>query len=234
MNAIDAKKIIESEGYFNVIFEPATFLENRIERKGLQEILEKSAIGLRGWNFPHISTSNRDESVVPYSIKNGIEFFTIWGNIAEIFRFYQSGQFLAKYAVIEDRIGIWGQKNLKPREYLDFLSLIFRFTEIVLFIKNMIDVTDIDGGKIIIELHNTKDRELESLFNSSIFSFNSDYITRMDPVIAEINFTREKIQSDYLELSRELVKQFFDDFNWKNYSDAMIVTHQDNLLKRRI
>lgn len=234
MNTTNLKNKIDSIGNIRVIFEPTVFKEDCIKKKDLQEILRKSQVSLRGWDFPHVPIQDREDTKKPYSLGNGIEFYTDWGRIAEIFRFYQSGQFLAKFALYEDTIGNLHGKELKPGKYLDFLSLIYKLTEIVLFIKNIIENTNIEGGTLTIEINKTKDRELESIFSSRIFPFNAGYICHMDQVVAKKTFKKEEIAVNFIEISCELIKSVFDDFNWTNYSDQMIKTHQENLLNRRI
>lgn len=234
MNIEDIKNKIDNIGNIKVIFEPDVYKESRIQKKDLQEILKKSQVSLRGWDFPHVPIQDREDTKRPYFIGNGIEFYTDWERITEIFRFYQSGQFLAKFVLYEDTIGNLHGKELNPGKYLDFLSLIYKITEIVLFVKNIIENTDIEGGTLTIEINKTKDRELESIFSSRIFFFNAGYICHMDQVVAKKTFKKEEIAVNFIEISREFIKSVFDDFNWTNYSDQMIKTHQENLLNRRI
>jgi hypothetical protein len=234
MNIEEIKNKINSIGNIKVVFEPEIYKESRIQKKDLQEILRKSQVSLRGWDFPHVPIQDREDTKRPYSIGNGIEFYTDWEKFSEIYRFYQSGQFLSKFALCEDTIGNLHGKELKPGKYLDFLSLIYKITEIVLFIKNIIENTDIEGGSLIIEINGTKDRELESIFSSRIFSFNAGYICHMNQVVVKKMFNKDEITANFIEISREFIKSVFDDFNWTNYSDQMINTHQENLLNRRI
>ena len=234
MSADDIKKKIDTVGNIKVIFEPAVYSENRILKKNLQDILEKSRVSLRGWSFPHIPNEDRDETVRPYSIVNGIEFYTTWNQFIEIFRLYQSGQFLAKFALYEDTIGEAYGKQLKPGQYLDFLGLIYKITEIVLFIKNLIENTDIERGKLVVEINKTRNRELNSIFSPSIIPLSPGCICRIEPVTAIGEFNREKTMADCLEIGRSILKSIFDDFNWQHYSDQMIKTHQENLVNRRI
>jgi hypothetical protein len=226
---------IESAGYITVIFEPAFYDKNLFKKNELKAILEKSQVSLRGWNFPHIPIRNGEDSYAPYSIGDGIEFFTDWGNrVTEIFRFYQSGQFLAKIALLEDTIGEDFGSGLKKGKSLDFLRLIYEITEIVLFIKNLIENAPIEGGKLIIELNKTKDRELGSFFRPDLYVPWDQYFCRIDNIRAEQSFDRTQILTGSTEISREIIKSIFNDFNWTNYSDSMIKTHQENLLNRRI
>ena len=46
--------------------------------------------------------------------------------------------------------------------------------------------------------------------------------------------TLQKISADFLDIAGDLIKSIFDDFNWKNYLDSTIRTHQENILNRRL
>ena len=234
MDIKEVKKTIDSMGNIKVIFEPNIYDGNLISKKKLSEILRKSQVSLRGWNFPHIPTQDQDGTKKPYSIGNGVEFYTAWEKFYEVFRFYQSGQFLAKFALYEDTIGDINGEEIKVGKYLDFLSVIYRFTEIVLFIKNIIENIDIKSGVLTIEINKTKGRELEALFSNGIFRFHGGYICQIDKVIVEKDFQKEEIFLDPLSIGFELIKEVFEDFNWNDYSEQMIKTHQKNLVNRRI
>ena len=235
MTIEELKGKLESIGSVKVIFEPNVYSENLIQKKELQSILEKSKVSFRGWSFPHIPLDNKEDGKKPYFIAgNGIEFYDCWSGIMEIFRFYQSGQFLAKFALNEDTIGKINNKEIKAGEYLDFLSLIYRTTEISVFIKNLIENTDIEGGTLTLELNNVKGRKLDAIFSYNILPFYTEYISGMNKITVSRKFDREKILTNPLQISRELIGDIFTDFNWTNYSEKMIQTHQENLINRRI
>ncbi len=234
MSVEEIKGELKRIGNVKVIFEPKFYDGNRISKKNLSEVLEKSKVNLRGWSFPHIPIEDKEDGKRPYSIGNGVEFYVSWQGIIEISRFYQSGQFLSIFALREDTLGELRGEPLEKGKYLDFLGLIYKITEIVLFVKNLIENTNIEGGNLTIEINNTRDRELESIFSSSIFSFNAGYICRMPKVKVDYEIKKENIATNHLEISRELIKSIFDDFNWKNYLEQMIQTHQENLINRRI
>ena len=235
MTIEEIKGKIDSLGNIRIIFEPSIYDENLIPKKELQNILEKSKVSLRGWDFPHIPIENKEGAKRPYFVVgNGIEFYDYWGGIMEIFRFYQSGQFLGKFVLYEDTIGRANNQELKVGEYLDFLSLIYRITEISVFIKNLLEITTIEGGTLTIEINNVKGRKLDSIFSHNILPFFDSYISGMPKITAFRKFTKEQILNDPLQISRELLGDIFTDFNWTNYSEQMIKTHQENLINRRI
>jgi hypothetical protein len=237
MTSDELKNEINKLGNITVIFEPNFFNENLIPKRELQNILEKSKVSLRGWDFPHISSNDKDDGKRPYFISgNGIEFYDCLSSfgVMEIFRFYQSGQFLAKFVLYEDTIGKVREKEIKTGEYIDFLSLIYRITEISIFIKNLVENTEIEGGNLIIELNNVKGRRMDSIFSTNIFPFFANYISGMNKIITNLKFSREEILNDSLSISRKLIGDIFTDFNWTNYSEQMIQTHQNNLINRKI
>lgn len=235
MNIEEIKKEIDQVGHVSVIFEPSSYNSTLIHKGLLLEVLEKSAVSLRGWDFPHIPREDSAYCRRPYSIGNGLEFYTSWNNIQkEIFRLYQSGQFLAKFILYEDTIEKVHGNILEPGKYLDFLSLIYRSTEIILFIKNLMVNSNIDNGKIIITINRTQDRELDSIFSDRIPSFYSSYICRINQIVVSRSFSREEIVDNFLDIARELIGDIFNDFNWTNYSGDMIRNHQENLINRTI
>ena len=84
---------IRSRGYWKVIIRPTDLVENRIENPAdLYRILDNSAARIRHrwFGFPHIqweSETGRGKDWI------GQEFQ--WGRYLELWRFYQSGQFVA-------------------------------------------------------------------------------------------------------------------------------------------
>jgi len=67
MTIEEIKGKLNSMGSIKVIFEPKIYDENRIQKKNLQEILEKSKVSLRGWSFPHIPIEDREDGKRPFS-----------------------------------------------------------------------------------------------------------------------------------------------------------------------
>jgi|GEM_PF-4051180 len=229
----EVKKEIEKQGNIKIIFEPA-FYNNLIQKTELFGILNKSKVSLRGWDFPHIPNTDQDYTKRPYSIFNGVEFYTFRDKFEEVFRFYQSGQFVGKFTLYEDVLSEVRGREINPGQYMDFLSLIYRTTEICLFIKNLVEIIDVNGGKLTIEINKTNGRELESIFSPNIFPFEAGYVCRMDSIIITKDFSKEEIIDNFAEIGREFIKNIFVDFNWTNFSEEMIKTHQENLLNRRI
>ena len=89
---------IRSRSYWKVIIRPATFVENRVpHRSALLPILEKNSVELKGWSFPHIDSFLKLDEGSDW-IGQGIS----WDSIVELWRFYQSGQFVHYFGMPED------------------------------------------------------------------------------------------------------------------------------------
>ncbi len=89
---------IRSHGYWKVIIRPVTFIENRVaHRSSLLPILEKTSVDFRGWRFPHVD-SFRDLDKGPDWVGQEID----WIPCVELWRIYQSGQFVFFSGILSD------------------------------------------------------------------------------------------------------------------------------------
>ena len=125
---------IRSRGYWKVVVRPTTFVEKRVlDKKTLEHILRTTSVSLKGWNFPHV-----DDFCELDSGTDWIGQEIAWDIIRELWRFYQSGQFIHYIGMIED----WGYSStgqLLPsngeyrRVYLDVRDVVAQFTEVFEF-----------------------------------------------------------------------------------------------------
>ena len=124
---------IRSRGYWKVIIRPATFVEKRISNTSdLYPILEKTSVQVRIWGFPHLDNNEKLGINVDWI---GQEI--AWEYYLELWRFYQSGQFVHLSGMAEDwldrsRLSPPDQ-SWKPRTFLNVVGVVFRFTEIFEF-----------------------------------------------------------------------------------------------------
>lgn len=121
---------IRSRGYWKVIVRPTTYVEKRVlDKKTLEHILRATSVSLRGWNFPHV-----DDFTELDSGKDWIGQRIAWDRIRELWRFYQSGQFVHYFGMIED----WGDNSTgqwlpSRRVRLDVKNAVAQFTEVFEF-----------------------------------------------------------------------------------------------------
>lgn len=96
---------IRSAGYWEAVIRPATHVPTRVPIAKLESIVERNAVQIRGWDFPHV-----DRRKPPARLQDSIVNATEWEHIAELWRFYQSGQFVSLRAMWtdwRDRSGFW-------------------------------------------------------------------------------------------------------------------------------
>ena len=124
---------IRSRGYWKAIVRPTTFIERRVEqRSDLLPMLEKHAVEIKWWNFPHVDrVLGVDEG--PDWIGQELSR----DHILEFWRFYQSGQFIHYLGMPEDwatHPSPWLQADDEVRRVmLDVGDVVIRFTEIFEF-----------------------------------------------------------------------------------------------------
>lgn len=84
----DMIKEIKERGYWEFIIRPVEFEETRIPILHLQNILMRTAVSLRGWDFPHLSNQSP-----PQIMKDYVQQTTDFHHFRECWMFFQSGQF---------------------------------------------------------------------------------------------------------------------------------------------
>lgn len=124
---------IRSRGYWKVVIHPAEFAENRVPSiSALYPILQKTSVQLGGWDFPHLDTQEK-----PHIDKDWIGQEINWEHHLELWRFYQSGQFIHFSGMLEDwrdQSNLWPpDKDWKPGLDLRVHEAVFRFTQIFEF-----------------------------------------------------------------------------------------------------
>ena len=91
-------KKIRSRGHWRVVIRPATFDKKTIASlPALIPILEKTAVNRKGWGFPHVEGFTK---IVEGADWVGQEID--WEPIVELWRFYQSGQFVHYSGMMTD------------------------------------------------------------------------------------------------------------------------------------
>jgi hypothetical protein len=116
----------------------------------LYPLLQKISVQLRGWDFPHLDTQTRlhiDKDWIGQEIE--------WNHYLELWRFYQSGQFVHFSGMHEDwrdQSELWpSDKDWKPG--LDFIvhDAVFRFTE-ALDLAARLALTEAGDGQMHLEV----------------------------------------------------------------------------------
>lgn len=230
---------IKSRGYWRVNFQPLVDIQKFQNLTLAREFITRNSVRLRGWDYPHISVRNDDDS----GFEPCGEFYQMWVDWAkykEFLRIFKSGQILIYRGLREDwtqeDMGLFGTSNLNidPGTKLGVVgSVIYEATEIFEFLLRLCrDGLYDEGVKISVTIFGLKNRELwveDPMRAPFIFPKK----TGADRVDFEKTLSKEEVVSDSKKIATELIKKIFDAFDWIP-TEEQIIKDQDNLLSGRI
>ena len=229
----DLIKTIKSRGFWKVVIRPAMFNKQIIA--SLSEcitIIEEAKVSLRGWDYPHYGNKGRLNGL------DWIESQVDFGVHKELFRFYQSGQFIHYFAIREDWMmeDPWygdKYKHIKPLSILGVISTLYTNTEIFEFASRLAE-KNILGKDIYlsIELHRNKERSLVSLDFDRYLS--EGYISTLDIIPYEKQYLAEELLGKSSELSLDYTIWLFEKFQWMKPSRDVLREAQKKLLEKRL
>jgi hypothetical protein len=218
---------IRSRGYCRVRVRPEAYVERRIQHIGaLQHLLEKSVVKLRGWDYPHIDRSAPVRRFQSYVMQE-----TDWSHYVEMWRFYQSGQFVHYFGLREDwfedeilksRASLWGKGPI-----LLFVSTIFELTEIFEFAARL-SLTEAgdDPMSIDIALTGLKGRRLRP---SDLHVWLPDeYAAEVDEFNYATSISRGDLVARPREFAAQASQQLFAQFGLDLELDVLRA-HQEGL-----
>ena len=166
------KREITERGYWYIILQPEEYPQKLFSPDYIYETLKESQVRYRWWHYPHISDHQKFGAY--HEMNNCVESHVRYVYFAEVFRFYQSGQFIHYAGMHEDRKNDesldtfveWDHHMSKPRpepHFLEPVFSLFRLTEIFCFASNLARRQIFgEGINITIKLHNQHNRILKS------------------------------------------------------------------------
>jgi hypothetical protein len=213
---------IHQKGYWRVVVRPTKYDENRIPMLSeCRRHVEESSVRLRGWDYPHL----RDVT----NGKNWIESSEDWlhGHI-EYWRYYQTGQFVHHFAMNEDY-----EESSKGRHGLDFISTLYRFTEIFEFGSRLAARGLLSPGvDVRVELHNCEDRELFSWDPARFIDSNHRSVT--PTIVYKTTTTDTELLGRGSEMALDGTIHVLERFNWNNVPREIFAEEQAKFLERRL
>lgn len=227
---------IKSRGYWRVNFQPITAAVRLDSMQKCKEIVEKNAVNLRGWDFPHIP-SRDDETTGSSTSGNYYEGWTDWSNYKEFWQMYKSGQFLSYLALREDwfeeslTASSWAER-IKPMTSLSILnSVIYEITEVFEFLSRLTSSGLYEEGVLVnMSLNNIENRELW-IEDQARISFSYPRKTKAKELVFNKEYSKEDVINDSKKLANSMILEIFDAFGW-NPSSEQISTDQEKILSR--
>ena len=213
-------KIVRERGHFEIRMIPS--FSSRLSFSDLEDIIKKNQIKYRGLFYPHIANHGFGKF---QRVSNYIESFHQWGDSAEIWRLYKSGQFKHFRGFVEDRWnsnprpGILWQPEMEvatpESTFFEPIVKIWELTEMFLFASKLAN-----GLKreltIEITLHKMEDRQLQ-IRTGGRFGFIDDYTCHTETIELEpVSASVETLQIKHKEFARDKLLEIFDYFGWND------------------
>ena len=152
---------IRERGYWRVVVRPSVFDAQHIpDYAGLFPIIERNAVRLRGWDYPHVDHDHQTVRGADWVGQEGQ-----WDDELEIWRLYQSGQFVHYFAMAEE----WRDlSSLRPADstwhpgrYICYISTVYSFLEIYEFAARLaLSPAGASIMRVEVELGNLQGRRL--------------------------------------------------------------------------
>lgn len=239
----DVLKKIGTKGYWRIVFEPLEYDERKISLSDCKELVEKNAIHLRGWDYPHVPRRIGDDT----ALEPGDNYWQGWldwegENHKEFWRIYQSGQFIHYLGLREDWLNdfqiesMWERRSLsyKPGEALGVVATTYQITEIFEFLSRLMSDGVYEGGvKVSISLNNTQDRCLV-IEQFQRVGFSMPRKTSSQTITFKGQYTQEKISTSARDQALDAIVYFFERFGWNPPNIEVIKGDQEKFLAGKI
>lgn len=206
---------IKSRGYWQVIIRPSKFVQSRVpEISDLYPIIQKTSVEFRGWHFPQVlDPATKLHIDIDWVGQEGQ-----WGHHLEVWRFYQSGQFVdfsgMRYDWLDISKSLPSGQSWRPGVFFGIGDAVFRFTEIFEFAARLA-LTEVGDEQMHIEvtLNGLKDRVLwvDSPNRAPLWPNYTASIGKF-PYVVEL--LRTKLIATPRELALEPARELFKRFGW--------------------
>ena len=218
---------IRTRGYWRVVIRPASFEEKHIpDYSDLFPIVEKNSVRLRGWYYPHVDTGRQPDTGADWV---GQE--CDWKHQIEVWRLYQSGQFVHYFALAgewRDRSDFWPpEPGWSHGKHIYYVNTIYSFVEIFEFAARLAQ-SPAGAGRMHVEidLRNLKGRRLVA--EDICHALSGDYRTNMP----DWKYPWDGSQTDLIARPRELAataaREFFARFGL-NVSPEIMLRIQERI-----
>ncbi len=213
---------IQNLGHWRVNIRPASPLSDRFSFQRCQELVEQSRVSLRGWDYPHISHRNDEQSGFG-RVDDYFENWTDWRSQVEFWRQYRSGQFISYNALNDDTEFAVAD----GRRELNVIDAIYTVSEFTDFAGRLLTNAPFESGAIFTAtLVGTAGRVLAAGRNRMPF---------LDPRTTgseRLEFPRRLSQNDDMQqVAIGILLEVFDSFGW-NPAESQIRGDQEKFYRR--
>lgn len=238
MNIKELLKIIKSRGYWRVNFRPVAD-QTSLELPKCKEIVEKCSVEFRGWDYPHFPR-RRGENTDLRPGNNYYEGWINWGVHKEIWRMYQSGQFIHYLTVREDwfKEHPWYSENLKkiePKTILSIINTVYLITEIFEFLARLSKEGVYNKGvEVNIQLCNIGNNRKLEILEAMRAPLLREYKTGADNIEFFGRYSKDEVIKNSKEIALKAILHFFYRFSWDNPPIEVIKNDQEKLVTGKL
>lgn len=223
----DLIETIRRYGHWRINLRPKVVPAEPVLLGRCQELVEKSSVSLRGWDFPHTSRGNTDDGGYLRG-KDFVENWTNWFGMIEFWRIYKSTQFISYLCLREDT---------KPEEHgnlqnpiLDVVGTIYSVTEFCEFLHRLTNNGLYQqGATLSISLINTRGRVLRA--GRGRVPFFDPKVTDAERLEVNREIHPRSWGDIYQSVAVDLCIELFDYFGW-NPDRTQIQVEQEKFYRR--
>ena len=234
---------IASRGHWVVILAPLdNQVSNNTHPRDKYKILSEQSVEYRGWPYPYFPDINNAQEWDEISTEDDINGCVDYEHHKECFTLFKSNQFVDIRGIPEDWVDestfLQGGelKGYKDGEVLSFVSTTYFFTEVFLFIKNLINsdlYKDTNNFHFKFHCQKTKGRSLK-IFGHERIDFSMDYkSTAANIKICEFIFTKDQFANNWEKMLIDCCIGFYKFFGTYEPSVKVIQSDIENLVNRR-
>lgn len=222
---------IRSHGHWRINIRPPAPPPERLTLKACEEAVSKSAVAVRGWNFPHVSRRSDDQGGFERTT-DYVENWTDWSGMIEFWRMYRSSQFIAYVVLREDtRTGFRESLWHSSEHAISFIGVIYSVTEFFEFAHRLHRYGLYpDGASINVALIDPHRRALVA--PRGRIPLSEDYVSNAEQLHFPTKMDAIQLSENHRELAVEVCLELFACFGW--HPDAsQIAAEQERFYSRR-
>jgi hypothetical protein len=211
---------IKSRGYWRINFRPLALPSPELTLVQAQEVVERSTVSLRGWDYPHIPRRTGDDTGIDH-LENCVQNWVDWQDHREFWRMYTSSQFLHYRAIHEDwrERSRWAERpptrwgRVLEGPVLAVLGNIWVIAEIFEFLARLVrSGLYADGVEVTVQLMNTRGRLLY-IEETARTPFSYDRSTQAESITYQVTMSAMDTQDPKVQTATA-VNYIFDRFHW--------------------
>lgn len=222
---------IRERGYWQIVIRPTAYRGDRVPYEQLETVMRDCTVRLRGWDYPHFDREGPSPHI------DHIQSGTDWANHKEVWRFYQSGQFVHFLALREDwadeHPSVSTGQHPSPRTVLGYELTLYTLTEVFLFAAKLTERCAF-GPKVHVEyrLHELRDREIH-FYNPNRVPFSYPRRTQMPTWERSVEAAPERLIVEAPAIAAAEAMEIFKRFGWTP-STEQLAQEQRKFLEQRI